>query len=174
MSFDEGIDGYLNTASGAFCATLIVLVEGAGESVLVLEECLRFWALDVSDVAVVAARRSRVEWENRQREKKGQPLADAGELISAAWSFVRERFREYQKSRREHGLKRHRAKKDAPRSRKDIEQLVRLQLKKEIRNGRFFGGLDAVRAEIERRVSERMKLSRGKYSRLDDDLLVAV
>ena len=54
MSFDEGIDGYLNTASGAFCATLIVLVEGAGESVLVLEECLRFWALDVSDVIAAA------------------------------------------------------------------------------------------------------------------------
>ena len=133
---------------------------------------LMWQVLDVSEEAVAAARRSRVEWENRQREKKGQPLADAGELISAAWSFVRERFREYQKTRREHGLKRHRAKKDAPRSRKDIEQLVRLQLQKEIRNGRFFGGLDAVRAEIERRVSERMKLSRGKYSRLGDDLLI--
>ena len=54
MSFDEGIDGYLNTASGAFCATLIVLVEGAGESVLALEGCLRFWALDVSDVIAAA------------------------------------------------------------------------------------------------------------------------
>ena len=54
VSFDEGIDGYLNTASGAFCATLIVLVEGAGESVLALEGCLRFWALDVSDVIAAA------------------------------------------------------------------------------------------------------------------------
>lgn len=49
VSFDEGIDGYLNTASGAFCATLIELVEGAGESVLVVDECLRFCAPDVSD-----------------------------------------------------------------------------------------------------------------------------
>ena len=69
-------------------------------------------------------------------------------------------------------MKRHRARKDAPRTRKDIEQLVRLQIQKEIRNGRFFGGLDAVRAEIDRRVTERMKLSRGHYARLSDDLLV--
>ncbi|MBS0883199.1 incFII family plasmid replication initiator RepA [Pantoea sp. JGM49] len=133
---------------------------------------LMWQVLDVSEEAVAAARRSRIEWENRQREKKGQPRADAGELINAAWAFVRERFREYQKSRREHGLKRHRARKDAPRTRKDIEQLVRLQLQKEIRHERFFGGLDAVKAEIERRVTERMKLSRGRYARLDDDLLV--
>lgn len=133
---------------------------------------LMWQVLDVSEEAVAAARRSRIEWENRQREKKGLPRADAGELIGAAWSFVRERFREYQKSRREHGMKRHRARKDAPRTRKDIEQLVRLQLQKEIRNGRFFGSLDAVRTEIERRVTERMKLSRGHYTRLGDDLLV--
>ncbi|MCT2420304.1 plasmid replication initiator RepA [Pantoea sp. XY16] len=133
---------------------------------------LMWQVLDVSEEAVAAARRSRIEWENRQREKKGLPRADAGELIGAAWSFVRERFREYQKSRREHGMKRHRARKDAPRTRKDIEQLVRLQLQKEIRNGDFFGSLDAVRTEIERRVTERMKLSRGHYTRLGDDLLV--
>lgn len=133
---------------------------------------LMWQMLDVSEEAVAAARRSRIEWENRQREKKGLPRADAGELISAAWAFVRERFREYQKSRREHGIKRHRARKDAPRTRKDIEALVRTQLNKEIVKGRFFGGLDAVRTEIERRVTERMKLSRGRYTRLDDDLLI--
>jgi len=133
---------------------------------------LMWQVLDVSEEAVTAARRSRIEWENRQREKRGLPRAGAEELISAAWAFVRERFREYQKSRREHGMKRHRARKDAPRTRKDIQQLVRLQIQKEIRNGRFFGGLDAVRAEIERRVTERMKLSRGHYARLADALLV--
>lgn len=133
---------------------------------------LMWQVLDVSEEAVTAARRSRIEWENRQREKRGLPRAGAEELISAAWAFVRERFREYQKSRREHGMKRHRARKDAPRTRKDIEQLVRLQIQKEIRNGRFFGGLDGVRTEIERRVTERMKLSRGHYARLADALLV--
>lgn len=133
---------------------------------------LMWQMLDVSEEAVAAARRSRVEWENQQREKKGLPRAGVDDLISSAWSYVRERFRNYQKSRLEHGLKRYRARKDAPRSRKDIEQLVRLQIQKEIRNGRFFGDLDAVRTEIERRVTERMKLSRGKYSRLGDDLLV--
>ena len=134
---------------------------------------LMWQVLDVSEEAVSAARRSRIEWENRQREKKGLARAGADELISAAWAFVRERFREYQKSRREHGMKRHRARKDAPRTRKDIELLVRKQLEKEIRNGRFFGSLDAVRREIQRRVTERMTLSRGHYTRLGDDLLVA-
>lgn len=133
---------------------------------------LMWQVLDMSEEAVAAARRSRIEWENCQREMRGLPRADAGELINAAWTFVRERFREYQKSRREHGMKRHRARKDAPRTRKDIELLVRTQLNKDIINGRFFGGLDAVRAEIERRVAERMKMSRGHYTRLDDDKLV--
>lgn len=133
---------------------------------------LMWQVLDVSEEAVTAARRSRIEWENRQREKRGLPRAGAEELINAAWAFVRERFREYHKSRREHGMKRHRARKDAPRTRKDIEQLVRLQIQKEIRNGRFFGGLEAVRVEIDRRVTERMKFSRGHYARLSDNLLV--
>lgn len=133
---------------------------------------LMWQVLDVSEEAVAAARRSRIEWENKKREKKGLPLAGADELISAAWAFVRERFREYQKSRREHGIKRHRARKDVPRTRKDIELLVRKQLEKEIRDGRFFGSLDAVRTEIQRRLTERMKLSRGHYSRLGDTLLV--
>lgn len=133
---------------------------------------LMWQVLDVSEEAVAAARRSRIEWENKKREKKGLPRAGADELISAAWAFVRERFRDYQKSRREHGIKRYRARKDAPRTRKDIELLVRKQLEKEIRDGRFFGSLDAVRTEIQRRLTERMKLSRGHYSRLGDTLLV--
>ena len=69
-------------------------------------------------------------------------------------------------------MKRHRARKDAPRTRKDIEQLVRQQIQKEIRNGRIFGNLDSVRAEIEHRVTERMKLSRGHYTRLSNHQLV--
>ncbi|WP_324022354.1 incFII family plasmid replication initiator RepA (plasmid) [Pantoea sp. JZ29] len=133
---------------------------------------LMWQVLDISEEAVAAARRSRVEWENKRREKKGLARLDASELISAAWSFVREKFRESKKSRREQGLKRYRGLRDAPRSRKEIEQLVRLQLQKEIRHGRFFGDLKAVRREIERRVTERMKISRGHYTRLGDDLLV--
>lgn len=133
---------------------------------------LMWQVLDVSEEAVAAARRSRIEWENKRREKKGLPRAGADELISAAWAFVRDRFREYHKTRREHGLKRHRARKDAPRTRKDIELLVRKQIEKEIRNGRFFGNLDAVRKEIQLRVTERMKLSRSHYTRIGDDLIV--
>lgn len=133
---------------------------------------LMWQVLDVSEEAVAAARRSRIEWENKKREKKGLPRAGADELISASWAYVRERFRQHQKARQAHGLKRRLAQKDAERTRKEIEQRVRIQLNNEIRAGRYFSSLDKVREEIERRVTERMKLSRGRYTRLQDELLV--
>lgn len=126
-----------------------------------------FSALDVSDVAVVAARRSRVEWENKQREKQRLPRLDMDELIAKAWRFVRDRFRSYQSERKQHGLKRARARRDADRTRRDIETIVNRQLTREIAEGRFTGNLDAVRREQARRVKERMLMSRGKnYTRL--------
>ncbi len=126
-----------------------------------------FSALDVSDVAVAAARRSRVEWENQQREKQQLPRLEMDELIARAWRYVRERFRSYQSQRKEHGLKRARARRDADRTRRDIETIVRRQLTREIAEGRFTGNLDAVRREQARRVKERMLMSRGNnYTRL--------
>lgn len=90
-----------------------------------------FSALDVSDVAVVAARRS------------------------------------YQSERKQHGLKRARARRDADRTRKDIVTLVKQQLTREYATGRFTGGLDAMKRELERRVKERMLMSRSNnYTRL--------
>jgi incFII family plasmid replication initiator RepA len=60
-----------------------------------------FQALDVSDVAVVA-RRSRVEWENKQR--KAEPATTGnGRADRKSWRFVRERFRSYQAERKSHG-----------------------------------------------------------------------
>lgn len=94
-----------------------------------------FSALDVSEVAVLAARRSRIEWENKQRKQ--------------------------------HGLKRARARRDVDRTRKDIETLVKQQLTREFASGRFTGGGDAIKRELERRVTERMLMSRGNnYTRL--------
>lgn len=124
--------------------------------------------LDVSEEAVDAARKSSAEMENRRREQKGMSRLDVAELARRAWCFVREGFREYQKKRHDHGLKRHQARKDAERSRKEIEQLVRRQLNQEIRQGKFHGGLHAALTEIERRVKERTVLSRGHTTRLDD------
>lgn len=43
-----------------------------------------FSTLDVSDVAVVAARRSRVEWENQQRQKQRLKPLEMDELIAKA------------------------------------------------------------------------------------------
>lgn len=126
-----------------------------------------FSALDVSDVAVAAARRSRVEWENKQREKQNEPRLEMDELIARAWRYVRERFRSYQSKRKLHGLKRARARKDVTRTRRDIESIVKQQLTREIAEGRFTGNHEAVRREVSRRVKERMLMSRGNnYTRL--------
>lgn len=126
-----------------------------------------FSALDVSDVAVVAARRSRVEWENQQRKKQNLKPLEMDELIAKAWRFVRERFRSYQSERKQHGLKRARARRDADRARKDIVTLVKQQLTRDYAKGRFVGDRDALQRELERRVKERMLMSRGNnYTRL--------
>jgi incFII family plasmid replication initiator RepA len=126
-----------------------------------------FDALEISDVAVAAARRSRSEWDNLQREKQNLPRLDVGEQIAKAFRFVRERFRSYQQERKAHGLKRARARKDESRTRKDIETLVKRQLTREIAQGTFTGTKEAVFNEVKRRVKERMILSRDKhYTRL--------
>ena len=126
-----------------------------------------FSALDVSEVAVVAARRSRVEWENRQRKKQGLDTLGMDELIAKAWRFVRERFRSYQTELKSRGIKRARARRDAGRERQDIVTLVKRQLTREISEGRFTANGEAVKREVERRVKERMILSRNRnYSRL--------
>ncbi|HDI9765693.1 TPA: incFII family plasmid replication initiator RepA, partial [Escherichia coli] len=126
-----------------------------------------FAALDVSEDAVAAARRSRVEWENRQRKKQGLDTLGMDELIAKAWRFVRERFRSYQTELKSRGIKRARARRDANRERQDIVTLVKRQLTREIAEGRFRGSLEAVKREIDRRVKERMIMSRNNnYTRL--------
>ncbi|EKM8303906.1 incFII family plasmid replication initiator RepA [Salmonella enterica] len=126
-----------------------------------------FSTLDVSDVAVVAARRSRVEWENQQRQKQRLKPLEMDELIAKAWRFVRERFRSYQSERKQHGLKRARARRDATRTRQDIVTLVKQQLTREYASGRFIGGHEVLKRELDRRVKERMMMSRGNnYTRL--------
>ncbi|HDQ6850286.1 TPA: incFII family plasmid replication initiator RepA [Escherichia coli O121:H19] len=126
-----------------------------------------FAALDVSEDAVAAARRSRVEWENRLRKKQGLDTLGMDELIAKAWRFVRERFRSYQTELKSRGIKRARARRDAGRERQDIVTLVKRQLTREISEGRFTANREAVKREVERRVKERMILSRNRnYSRL--------
>ncbi|XIY78249.1 incFII family plasmid replication initiator RepA (plasmid) [Escherichia coli] len=126
-----------------------------------------FAALDVSEDAVAAARRSRVEWENKQRKKQGLDSLGMDELIAKAWRFVRERFRSYQTELKSRGIKRARARRDANRERQDIVTLVKRQLTREISEGRFTANGETVKREVERRVKERMILSRNRnYSRL--------
>ncbi|ENC0933505.1 incFII family plasmid replication initiator RepA [Escherichia coli] len=126
-----------------------------------------FASLDISEEAVASARRSRVEWENRLRKKQGLDALGMDELIARAWRFVRERFRSYQAELKSRGMKRARARRDAGRTRQDIVTLVKRQLTREIAEGRFRGSLEAVKREIDRRVKERMIMSRNNnYTRL--------
>lgn len=126
-----------------------------------------FASLDISEEAVASARRSRVEWENRLRKKQGLDALGMDELIARAWRFVRERFRSYQAELKSRGMKRARARRDADRTRQDIVTLVKRQLTREIAEGRFRGSLEAVKREIDRRVKERMIMSRNNnYTRL--------
>ena len=89
------------------------------------------------------------------------------ELIAKARRFVRERFRSYQTELKSRGIKRARARRDANRERQDIVTPVKRQLTREIAEGRFTANREAVKREVERRVKERMILSRNRnYSRL--------
>ncbi|MWP35847.1 incFII family plasmid replication initiator RepA, partial [Escherichia coli] len=64
-------------------------------------------------------------------------------------------------------MKRARARRDADRTRQDIVTLVKRQLTREIAEGRFRGSLETVKREIDRRVKERMIMSRNNnYTRL--------
>ncbi|EML8489995.1 incFII family plasmid replication initiator RepA [Salmonella enterica subsp. enterica] len=127
---------------------------------------LLFKVLDVSEESVAAARKSRAEWQNRQREKNGLSRLGIEELIGQAWRCVRERFRDSKLKHREHGLKRARAKKDAERERHEIKMLVHRQLTREIAAGRFPEDYELIKVEVEKRVKERMILSRGHSTRL--------
>ena len=122
--------------------------------------------LDVSEEALAAARRSSAENTNKKRIKQGLPRLSLEELSSKAFSYVRDRFREYHRKQREHGIKRRRAKRDAERSRQDIELIVKRELTREIAQRRFPADKDAVYSEMKRRVKERMILSRGHHTRL--------
>jgi incFII family plasmid replication initiator RepA len=107
-------------------------------------------------------------WSGKTCSAKQQlkPL-EMDELIAKAWRFVRERFRSYQAERKSHGRKRDTARRDASRQRHDIETRVRQQLTREYATGRFRGDKEALKREVERRVQERMLLSRGNnYTRL--------
>lgn len=125
-----------------------------------------FEALDISEAAVAAARRSRYEFTNKKRQQDGLPRLELEELASKAFSYVRERFREYHRKQREQGLKRRQAKRDAVRTRKDIEVIVKRELTREIALQRFPADKQAVFNEVARRVKERMIMSRGNHTRL--------
>ncbi len=124
-----------------------------------------FETLGISMASLEAVRRNRAEWQNKQREKEGLSRLSLEELALNAFNYVRNKFREYHRELRLHGLKRARAKRDAERSRNEIRVLVKRELTKEISMGRFPANMELVNREVERRTSERTIMS-GNYSRL--------
>lgn len=125
-----------------------------------------FEALDVSPESVASARRGRAEWQNKQREKKGQQRLGIDELISLAWVTFHKKFKESRLARKAHGEKRARAKRDAERTHKEIKAIVQRELTRELAQGLFPADLHAVGLEVKRRVRERMIMSRGNHTRL--------
>ncbi|HDO7154516.1 TPA: incFII family plasmid replication initiator RepA [Klebsiella pneumoniae] len=126
-----------------------------------------FEALDISPEAVAAARTSRAEWKNKQRERRGQSRLDIGELISQGWSKFHTRFKENRLKRKAEGEERARAKRDAERSRKEVELSVRAQVNREIRQGKHVSlTFSGVKELIEERVMIRMVKSRRYTTRL--------
>ncbi len=125
-----------------------------------------FRVLDISERAVEGACRSRASWKNKQRTARGLPALAIEEMVKEAWGAVRKRFYDKRIKLKRQGEKRAQAKRDAERSRKDIEALVRRQLNKEIIAGTFPADLNVVLAEIATRVKQRMFMSRGSHTRI--------
>ena len=125
-----------------------------------------FRALDISERAVEGACRSRHAYKNKIRQKQGLPALGLNEHIVEAWGAMRSRFYDYHLKRKKQGELRARALRDVKRSRADILNQVRQELTREIAAGAF--PMDRLMAdiEIERRVKQRMILSRGHFTRL--------
>lgn len=96
-----------------------------------------FEALDISEEAVNAARRSRAEWKNQQREQNGFARLELVELIPLAWQAFNQRFKQYRLKCKTQGEKRARARRDVVRTHQEIRVLVRRELTREIAEGRF-------------------------------------
>lgn len=128
---------------------------------------LFFEMIDISEAAVQAEIESKQAWINKKRAKAGMRKLYGQELVAELWNEMRDKFIAYRIARKARGEKLARALKDAQRTRKEIQEKVRLQLQKEIIDQRFPADLMQVRAEIERRVNERMKLSRSKAIRIE-------
>jgi incFII family plasmid replication initiator RepA len=125
-----------------------------------------FDSLGISTQAVEAASSSRVSWKNKLRAKQGLSKLPAEELKFVSMKARRDRFYDYHMKRKQHGHERARAKRDSVRLRVEIEMLVKRELTREIAEQRFPASQEAVKAELARRVKQRMILSRGHHTRL--------
>ncbi|EAQ5803266.1 incFII family plasmid replication initiator RepA [Salmonella enterica] len=120
-----------------------------------------FEALEVSPEALESVRKSRAEYLNLQRLTQGKPRINPGEIITIAWQAFRKRFKEYRLMRKAYGEKRHKGRKEAQLTFREISERVRKELTQEIARGLFVSDLTILRREIKNRVKERRVLARG-------------
>lgn len=83
-----------------------------------------FEALEVSPETLESVRKSRAEYLNLQRITKGKPRITPGKLITIAWQAFRKRFKEYRLMRKAYGEKRHKGRKEAQLTFREISERV--------------------------------------------------
>lgn len=124
-----------------------------------------FEAIDVSDEAIEAHISGRVNWLNQKRINEGNELLPREALIVEAKKAFPDYFREVYRARKTHGEKQARARRDLARSHAEIKALVHRELTFEVAHHRFPRDLALVKAEVERRIRERM-IMRRHHTRL--------
>lgn len=125
-----------------------------------------FDILEISKSELTKIRNERVKWKNRERINNGLEKLSAEELIHQAFSYLRKNFRAYHRKKRLYGIKQACARRDEKLSKKQIENIVRLELTQEISKGKFSTNREIIYNEIKKRVKERMIMSRGKYTKI--------
>ncbi|HDU6305113.1 plasmid replication initiator RepA [Klebsiella aerogenes] len=118
-------------------------------------------ALEISPETLESVRKSRAQYLNLQRMVRGKPRINLCELITIAWQAFRKRFKEYRLTRKAYGEKRHKGRKEAQLTFREISERVRKELTQEIAKGLFVSDLSTLRSEIKNRVKERMLLARS-------------
>lgn len=119
-----------------------------------------FEAIDVSSEAIEAHIAGRVNWLNQKRINEGNELLPRDALMDQAKNAFPDYFREVYRARKAHGEKQARARRDLERSHAEIKALVHRELTFEIAHHRFPRDLALVKAEVERRIRERMVMRR--------------
>lgn len=124
-----------------------------------------YQAVEVSSDALEKHITGRVDYQNRKRVSNGLAPLSREEIMAEAHAAFPEFFRSVYRARKEQGEKQARARRDQERSLAEIKALVHRELTYEVAHRHFPRDLSMVKAEIDRRVRERMMM-RKHHTRL--------